>query len=545
MLKINPLVQELQQGRKICSLDALMAKLDEDQRRHIIHKHSVLQGLSRVLNAQTSPNASAGGQRSSTAGDPTTGSLLLGEGALLFEEDRQVSTEPCTPFAAAGPGGLSRVEAFRQEVYPALSPIVSKVPPAPPAPANLQISVHSASPDKLAMAALPPIAASQGAQPSEDRKSPDRLHQSEPRSSDLAQVEIIQKGFKVTLDLRLATADVKRPTVQIKESSASEHQEIAAFSHSDDVLALAISPDGSTIVGGGEDSALTVWDVPSSTQKKQISVEGVIKTVAFCPNGEYFSGAGEDSFIGLWSKSTFEEVAFYSSEFSVLCIVFSPHSDILAIGGTDSRVTLVTVPGMVEVVDLIHVAEVRSLSFSPDGTILAGGGGSGRIVQQAQDDDQKIIMWTPSVDPDECNRIGSICLDETVNSVAFSPDNKYFACGSEGGRVSILNVEKQFPLEMELPCVAGVTCLSWSANSQYLLSGGQDMKCTVWDISNCQMLSSVPKRMDWLCDVAFDPNMRFFASCCFGEARITLRALNLRSDGSRCIVEATTNALNS
>lgn len=63
--RTSPLLQELQQGRKIRCLDALMSKLDEDKHRHTAHKQNVNEGLSKILNAVLPANVSSDSYRRS------------------------------------------------------------------------------------------------------------------------------------------------------------------------------------------------------------------------------------------------------------------------------------------------------------------------------------------------------------------------------------------------------------------------------------------------------------------------------------------------
>merc|ERR1719281_2108448 len=91
--------------------------------------------------------------------------------------------------------------------------------------------------------------------------------------------------------------------------------------------------------------------------------------------------------------------------------------------------------------------------------------------------------------------------------------------------ISMLSVTHDFEKVLELPCAAGVTSLAWSPDSRFLVSGGEDMKVSVWNLISRQLMFQLPKAKDWICGIAFHPSMTSLATCTFSDSSVTIHPL--------------------
>ncbi len=77
--------------------------------------------------------------------------------------------------------------------------------------------------------------------------------------------------------------------------------------------------------------------------------------------------------------------------------------------------------------------------------------------------------------------------DVPSDYLAVSPDGHHVACaGKTGNYISVYGIEAESML-LELRCNLscnehGVRCLAWTANSDLLISGGQDGTCRLWRV---------------------------------------------------------------
>ncbi|HEX6356341.1 WD40 repeat domain-containing protein [Actinophytocola sp.] len=163
------------------------------------------------------------------------------------------------------------------------------------------------------------------------------------------------------------------------------------LTHPGSVFAVALSPDGTTLAGGGTDTHdVLVWHTRTGRRRLVLSGHtGTIHALAFSPDNRILASAGYDRTIRLWDVHTGHAVA--------------------------------TLTG--------HTSAVMTLAFHPDGTVLASGGAAVSITPSGAryPDDHTVRLWnvlTKSLITTLTGHTG------TVSSVAFHPDGTYLASGS-------------------------------------------------------------------------------------------------------------------
>ncbi|PYI89379.1 MAG: hypothetical protein DME26_01410, partial [Verrucomicrobia bacterium] len=106
--------------------------------------------------------------------------------------------------------------------------------------------------------------------------------------------------------------------------------------------ALALSPDGTTLVAGGLDGALTFWDLTTFRLTQRVALhEATVQEVAFSPNGKLLASCSADQTIVLWDLDAKHVVANFGGHGGLVAIVaFSPDGRFLASGNLDGTVRL-------------------------------------------------------------------------------------------------------------------------------------------------------------------------------------------------------------
>jgi WD40 repeat protein/energy-coupling factor transporter ATP-binding protein EcfA2 len=148
-----------------------------------------------------------------------------------------------------------------------------------------------------------------------------------------------------------------------------------------------------------------------------------------------------------------------------------------------------------------HSGGVNSVAFSPDGKTLASGS-----------DDNTIILW----DVGASQSIGPPLTgySSRVNSIAFSPDGKTLASGSADSTVILWDVATHQPIGQPLTGQLGsVNSVAFSPDGKTLASGGDDNTIILWDVATHQPMGQpVMWHSRSVNSIAFTPDGKLLAS---------------------------------
>jgi WD40 repeat protein len=196
------------------------------------------------------------------------------------------------------------------------------------------------------------------------------------------------------------------------------------------VWSLAFSPDGRTLAAGATRPEVVLWDVPGRRERRRLAGhDNAVMAVAFSPDGKTLASASLDTSVRLWDPASGEVVAyqervlrfFLGGELSPVALAYSPDGRRLAVG-----VSLLDADSLREVdPSETVVAGGAAAAFSPGGRFLARDGGESVVVLHARSQREALRLRGH---------------DDDVTSLAFSPDGKALAAGTEGGAVLLWDV---------------------------------------------------------------------------------------------------------
>ncbi|CAD6449317.1 283266b4-bbac-4ae6-b9bb-bf0865ba98e9 [Sclerotinia trifoliorum] len=95
--------------------------------------------------------------------------------------------------------------------------------------------------------------------------------------------------------------------------------------------------------------------------------------------------------------------------------------------------------------------------------------------------------------------------NQPINNLAFSPDNRHLAVVSENGTLRIIDYLKEQLLDIYNSYFGGLTCVCWSPDGKYVLTGGQDDLVSIWSMADSAIIARCIGHTSWVTDVAFDP----------------------------------------
>ena len=146
--------------------------------------------------------------------------------------------------------------------------------------------------------------------------------------------------------------------------------------------ALAISPDGRTLVTGTDFGLVVLWNM--GTFSMIAKFEGhtdLVTGAAFSPDGRLLATSSNDGTTRLWEIASHRLVAILAGHKNwVNCVTFSPDGTRLVTGGQDMTVRLWDVATHEELLTLRgHTNLVSGLAFSRDGLTLASSAYDGTV----------------------------------------------------------------------------------------------------------------------------------------------------------------------
>ncbi|KAG2151587.1 WD40-repeat-containing domain protein [Suillus bovinus] len=248
--------------------------------------------------------------------------------------------------------------------------------------------------------------------------------------------------------------------------------------HTDRVRTVAISPDDSRIVSGGDDTTVIIWD----TESKQMVLNPLVKhtekvnSVCFSPDGKRVASGSHDSTVVVWDAETGAVFATLDSQdhrsktVHVWSVSFSPDGLKLASGSSDHTIRVWRTVNA-ECLLKIKACEwsVRSVVWSPDGSQLVSGSS-----------DNSAKFW----DSSNGKKIGQPCIGHTrwITCLAISSDNSFIATASDDRTVRLWCTKTHKQIGHVLEHAKKVNSVAISPDAELLVSGADDGNLQLWSI---------------------------------------------------------------
>jgi WD40 repeat protein len=196
--------------------------------------------------------------------------------------------------------------------------------------------------------------------------------------------------------------------------------------------AVALSPDGTTVVTGGADGIIRLWDAATGQEigSPMSSDASPVDSVAFSPDGTLIATASTDGNVQLWATATQQETgpALIPNGPEVDALAFSPGGKLLATGSQDGTAQLWDVPSGSQAGAAMATGDaVSALAFGAGGTTLATAEGDGATE-----------LWDVTTQA----QTGSALSTQGaagVSSLAFSADADALATGNGDGSIQLWN----------------------------------------------------------------------------------------------------------
>lgn len=322
----------------------------------------------------------------------------------------------------------------------------------------------------------------------------------------------------------LAVTGVGKKAIRFLDAGAG-HEVKRDFGHQDDILAVAVMPDGKHLVSAGKDGAVLQWNLATGKGTRLFNLPKGITALACAPDGKTLATAGGDETIRLWDRGSGNEIQRCEGhKGAVDTLAFSPDGKTLASGTwVDHTIRLWDVKGSKERL-LMKLPMLKGhnngdapLVFSLDGKVLYSGSGdrtnaclyfwdtaTGKELRHLE---SQVGLLALSPDGKTLAAAGSdkyVRLlngttgeemgqsDGQASALAFSPDGRVLAYGGVDGEIHLWEIATRRDrglLAGHQPggnargaFAGGVTALAFTPDGKTLISGGGDTTLLLWDI---------------------------------------------------------------
>ena len=265
--------------------------------------------------------------------------------------------------------------------------------------------------------------------------------------------------------------------------------------HEERVWSLDFSPDGKRLVSASRDGRVRAWS-GRPKHRRDLKVDESVAS-RFLASGDELIIAKRYT-LAIWSRQTNEARPFGQSfQASALTLAVSPDSKIIATGHTDGIVRVWNTK--TEQIDSLltgHESDVEQIAFSPDGTLLvtASSDGTGKLWDVAAGKPLHVVEAPPH------------CV-----SAAFSPDGQTFAISSENNAM-IFDAASGKRLHLLRGHQHTVKRIAFSPNGRWLATGSEDRTIRIWDVRTGKTRNVIASHQAQIYSLAFSPDGRTVAS---------------------------------
>jgi WD40 repeat protein len=248
--------------------------------------------------------------------------------------------------------------------------------------------------------------------------------------------------------------------------------------HTDRVVAIAFSPDGSLLATGDDSGMLRFWDTATNNMVAGPFPASSVLDLAFSPDGKILATAGAKN-IRLWDVASRQPIGgpFGESLNLLRALAFSPDGKQLAATQNMGEIRIWDVVSRQQAGDIIDARAgiLTDMAFSPDGKQIAIGSDIGLV-----------RTWNVATR----QRIGNVHVPEgSVSSVAFSHDGKQLAIGGYSSKAYVLDVGSYQSVGY-FPTPEGVLDVAFSQDDKLLATAGATGTTRLWDVRTGQVVDS-------------------------------------------------------
>ena len=324
-------------------------------------------------------------------------------------------------------------------------------------------------------------------------------------------------GVALSPDARVIGSASADKTIRLwmvnKENQMREKSTYEA--HTAGVLCLTWHvTDDKTLVSGGADGTIKVWNVIDGKLKPRLAVKnkgGAVNSIAYSPSGKTFAAASGDGTIRTYTvgagSSLTEKAVLEGHILPATGIAFAPDGLTMASSSNDWTVrqwpSVSGVKPKDKTIKVGHLSHVYNVQFAPDEKGLASGSY-----------DNTTRYWElVAAEPKE--RTPSMKGDGYIYTIAFAPDGKSLVSGGQSAKFKSYDVGTGQSLRTFQGHSGYINRLAYSPDSNAIASSSTDKTLRLWEPKTGQGITSISTFETYVNGVVYSPDGKHLL-CCSG-----------------------------
>jgi WD40 repeat protein len=293
-------------------------------------------------------------------------------------------------------------------------------------------------------------------------------------------IEVEEEDFELLLDI-IDLAGYNENMIKIINKNLPEKYDLTKFPKEllDEMLRL---DKIHYVVSGSSDGPIKIWNNNTNDLVRTIKCHSGIRSMVCSPDNKLIASGDETGDVEIWDSKTYSLLSTLNGHIDgVISLCFSPDSKQIASGSYDETTKIWDIMTNKIIYTFYDSSYIWSVCYSSDGKYIVSG-----------NNDNNIRIW----DVNTGNLIKELCGNETnTYCVRYSPDNKVILSGGINQIIELYNAET-FDLFKTISCNNGtIFNICFSHDGKFLAVGNDDIY--IYSVETCMLVKILecnPKR---------------------------------------------------
>lgn len=275
------------------------------------------------------------------------------------------------------------------------------------------------------------------------------------------------------------------------------------------IEAVAFDPQGRTMVTGGSDGIIRVWDLRQGQLASVLEGHpGAIRGLSYSPDGQHLasSSAGDSRYgtLRVWNTKTWKQEGSYDA-FMIWGVAFHPDGRTVAWSGNEEESELLNLADGTKT----RVCGSRSTGIRPFVALAPDGKLGAMEVRIGRESKKEVCLFDGATGAPVRILAGH---DDAILAGKFSPDSKTFASAGRDRLLKLWDVESGHLLRTISGHQAAIRSLAFSQTGAIIATGSDDHLVKLWDTKTGKLMRTLNGHTAAVASLAFGPEGRTIAT---------------------------------